>query len=376
MNIQVDRSGFESAMKLMTAVAPRLGSAVKAMQSNVLLRPDPNHADRLELCATDGECYVTASVPAELSGKGNGAAVDAERLSRVAAQCHDATLALDLGAKHLTITDADGEFEMNRFDPKDFSTMPAVGTSDKPLTVDAKSFATAVGHASTFAAKESSRFTINGVHLYSNGKSKGVVVEATDGRRAVRIAVEATRGVNVVDVLVPVKAMKLLARVVSVMGPETIRIEASATMIEFCTDSVRIVSSLLDGNFPDMSQVIPSSASFTGTFDTAEFRDAIKRSDMFTPADEGSHGVTFNPCDEGIELSAADPERGKARVVCALKRSGTETMPAFRCNAAFLEQAIPPDQTVGTIRICDPNKPIVITNCSDDYTAVVMPIQK
>jgi DNA polymerase-3 subunit beta len=170
------------------------------------------------------------------------------------------------------------------------------------------------------AAREPSRYMINGVHVVVADGRLSLV--ATDGRRlATSETVDTGGGVNAAET-VPLSAMEAL-RVSIAKGDDRASIEFDTTMVRFCWGSNVLVSQLLESRFPDYAAVIPKKADVSATVDRAELVDVIKR--LKVHADSDLPLMSFDACPDrlSVVIESAAGGSGSATLTPTGKGIGT-----------------------------------------------------
>jgi len=131
------------------------------------------------------------------------------------------------------------------------------------------------------ASNEETRYLLNGL-LWNNTKDKFEVV-ATDGKRLALNINPALEGVEEFKIIVP---KKVLGEVLKIIGlnkfkeDEVIDITTSSNQISFKIKETILISRLIEGNYPNYEQVIPSKKNIQFSVLTSDILSSTKGSEV------------------------------------------------------------------------------------------------
>ncbi len=250
------------------------------------------------------------------------------------------------------LTASAGSYGLAAADAADYPALPVVDATSSELHLSA-GIRACMAAASTDAAKQ----LLQGIHL-GNGH-----MEATDGHRLMRYAIDLPADLNVV---LPASTMRLLQdRVVA------IAIAKGQAVID-AGDGITIYSRILDGSYPDVAKLVPDAFKHTITVNRHRFNRALERVAII--ADAHNSIVKLTAGSGGLEISAeADANNG--RELLAVEGTATGTW-AF--NVHYLLdgiKAFKPAEAI-TIHANTATTPVVLTPAGrDGVTYLVMPVQ-
>jgi DNA polymerase-3 subunit beta len=164
--------------------------------------------------------------------------------------------------------------------------------------------------------------------------------------------------------------MSLIQRVAA-DGEETLEVKVEENQILVRTARAVLVSSLVQGNFPRYSDVIPKEAERKAKLNTAQFEHRIRQAALLT--NEESRGVRLNFQADQVVLTSRTPEAGEAEVTCPSSLEGEPLEVGF--NPAFLTDAlriIEADEI--SFELSAANRPAVI-KAGGDFLYVLMPVE-
>jgi len=154
---------------------------------------------------------------------------------------------------------------------------------------------------------------------------------ATDGRRLalVDLELEFPRSQET-EIIVPAKAVTEIQRLVREEGE--VKLSIGENQIAFELNRTLLVSKLIEGNYPNFRQVIPSEAKERITLERETFLSAVRRVSLLTSEKSSSVKLIFSK--GNIDIVANTPEVGEAKESLPVMYKGREFSIAF--NPEFL----------------------------------------
>ncbi len=322
--------------------------------------------DELILTAYDQELGLRYHIKEVEVSKAGETLVPGDRLAAIVRESADETLALETEGDTCHVRGADSHFQVFGQDVRQFPPVPELdGEPDMRIRADV--LRSCIERTVFSAAKESTRYAINGVLWERRGKKLQLI--ATDGRRLARAAASLEKSVGQdSDVIVPTKSLTTFSRL-HVAGDEHVDVKTQPNQIILRTQRATISTVLLDGHFPKYDDVIPKDCDKKVELDTAEFLSAVKRASLLT--NEESRGVRIAVSSDGLILSSRAPEQGEATIRLAAQYSGPKIEVGF--NPAFLIDALRVCSEKVTLELKEANKPGLV-RCGNEFLYVVMPV--
>lgn len=325
--------------------------------------------DTLTVTGTDLELTIRLSV--EVGGDVDGAAVVPARL------VGDIVKALPAGAVEVSLaSDGDGAMSISA-GRSEFSVRP-LSLDDYPaqaepageaVTLSAETMSDALRQVVRAASTDDARAVLTGVLLAS--EDEGVRMVATDSYRlAVRDLPDSSVLGSGQKVLIPGRALNELQRL---MGDEenlTVRFgEREAT---FEAGSTRLSTRLIEGDFPNYRNLLPSEYPNLLTVSKASMLEAIRRVKILA---QDSTPVRLRLGGDTVQLTAITQDVGEAAETIDASYDGAEMEVAF--NPDYLSAGIDAiDADDVTLATMDPMKPAVLRGAGDDeYLYLLMPVR-
>ncbi len=323
-------------------------------------------AEGLTLVATDlqvGIRYRLEQVQVNQPGQG---LVPGDRFLAIVRECPDETLKLTVKETVCQIDSSDSHFTLNTSEVESF---PAVAESDGQdgLKIKAGVLRGMIRRVLFAAAKESSRYAINGV-LWAP-EAKKLTMVATDGRRLGQVQGELISGTSEATVIVPSKTMSLLERCL-VKTDQEVSVGFQENRVVIMLPQVTISSTLVEGTFPKYSEVIPQDNTVKVKFSTESLVSAFRRAALLTT--ENSQGVRLQFGKDRLVLTGRAAETGEGKVELSIEYGYDDLEIGF--NPHYVLEAL---RVVGTeevsLELKAGNTPGVIRS-GDDFVYVVMPV--
>jgi len=344
------------------AVASRTG-ALPVLSG---LRVSPTDSG-VELVGSDLELTIRVDAPADIEGDGSSV-VPARLFSEIVHK-------LEAGTVSVEFTDDEARVEAGRFR----TSLRTLSAADFPrltepegagVKVESGALTEALRQVVPAASKDDARPILTGVLLTAS--AGGLRLVATD---SYRLAVRDLHGVSMLaegqKVLV---AGKGLGEVQRLLGDEEIEVVLAEREVVFRVGRTSVTTRLIEGDFPNYEQLIPSGYPNRLTVARDQLSAAINRVRLVGQGRDTAP-IRLAMTAEGLELSAVAQDVGEAHEMVEAKYEGGDLTVAF--NSQFLLEGI--DAAAGSeilIESIDPLKPAVLKGTdSGDFLYLLMPVR-
>lgn len=325
-------------------------------------------SDVLWLSATDMETGIRHAVTQiEVDDTGD-TLVSGATFSKIVRECSDDVLVVKTVGNVMHIDGDGSHFQIVTQDSSEFPHVPTM-EGDADLTVGFHTLTRLIDWTVFAAARESTRYAINGVLWEVNGEK--LTLAATDGRRlsVAHGKLASAPGTAPSQVILPTKALHLFARL-PMDADAIVGIKLAPNQAILKVGSVTVSSVLVEGHFPKYQDVVPSDCDRLVELDTDEFHGALKRAALVT--NEESKGVRLSFSADALTLSTRAPEQGEATITLPVSYRGEATEIGF--NPIFLSDVL---RVAHTDRVMfafkAANRPGIIKT-GEDFIHVVMPV--
>ena len=347
----------------------------------------------LVLSGTDAEIALTVRIGRVDVVEEGSSLVLADKLRQiVSAEDNENTLTIETNADMTHIKGEDAHFSLHGFDPNDFPLIAdyktlaegsaAAAPAKTMYATDAGILDSLIARTLFAAARENSRYAINGVLMVRDGKKLEMV--ATDGRRLALCRSSVPAGKNdgaPASCIIPSKALGLIQKLAD-DPEENITIAVTETQAVFAIggseadgDGARatLATSLVEGTFPPYEDVIPSDQDKKATFEKTVLMSAVKRAALLTNEESRGVRLTFNGGSKQLQLASRAPEVGEATINVEMPSyDGDDVEIGF--NPQFIAEAlrVVPESDI-IIELKSTNKPGLL-KAGNDFLYVVMPV--
>src|SRR5271157_5756219 len=225
------------------------------------------------MTTTDLDVGIRGSVEAQVERAG-ATTLPARRLLSIVRELPSSEIYFDVDTKNFaSIRSGSSYFKILALPEEEFPSLARFEEA-KIFTIDQKVLKDGLKKTSYAISTDETRYVLNGI-LFSFKDNKLTLV-ATDGRRLalVDLEVEFPRS-HEVDLILPTKAVTELTRLVSEEGD--IKMSVSENQVAFELNRTLLVSKLIEGNYPNYRQVIPSEAKERITLERETFLTAVRR---------------------------------------------------------------------------------------------------
>jgi len=343
--------------------------------NNILLATDEG---RLKLAATNLEIAISCWLGAKVEEEG-AITIPARLLTDFVNSLPNERVDMTLSPRTRTLELKCARFEgrINGVEAEEFPPIPSIGEGIT-TKIDAEALRLAITQVAFAAATEETRPVLTGVHSEFDGDR--LTLAAADGfRLAVHKAPLAAPVAERTEVIIPARALSELHRLLTdEEEPIEVTINPQRSQVLFLLKDVEMVSQLIQGAFPNYTQLIPQSYVTRAEMSLSEFAKATRTASIFAREGSAIVRLLIVPGEElapgRIVLSARAEEVGDNVGEVDATVEGEEARIAF--NSKYLSDVLGvlrQDRVV--LEISSPSSPGVIRPVGvDNYVHVVMPM--
>lgn len=344
-------------------------SAVLAILNNVLLIAEDG---RVQLQTTNLELAIIVTIRAKVDVPGRYT-VPSRLLTEFISLLGNERVTLELVTGGLHVSSGHTQTTIKGAPAEDFPVLP---THDAPTetSMPATTLRRALEGVIFAAANDESRPEISGTLLALSGKH--CTVAATD---SYRLAENKTTTLSTIEVdrkaIVPSRTAQELLRLTP--DDETVvKIYLGDDQARFLLPDIEIVSRVIEGQYPDYQQIIPTNWTTKVVCDREELVANIRATSLFCKAGINDLTLTVHPEKKTLELTAANAQLGEhaATVPAEIEGDGLSIVFNFRY---LLDGVQSLGGRVTTLELQDHNAPGVLRNAERaDALYLLMPIRQ
>ena len=324
------------------------------------------------LSATDLKVGIECSVDCTVEAEGC-LTVSSQRLSSILTEMPDQDITLNLGKNNvIEITCGRIETRLFSMSPDEFPPIRSFENIES-ITLKQGILKRLFSKTSFAICTDQARYNLTGL-LFDMRAGKLVVV-ATDGRRmSLCIENEGIPETAEVKVIIPSKMIHELERLLG--EDEEVKVFIDESQAAFAFDRVRLVTALIEGNFPNYEMVVPKKHDKEIVLETAKCVEAMRRTRTMT--NEKFNSVRLGMHENVMTLKVITPEVGEYEEEMAIDYLGEKIEVAF--NPDFVLEVL---RRIDSDKVCfvlkDGMSPGIIKPYTDapvdSYINVVMPIR-
>ncbi|MBO5100390.1 MAG: DNA polymerase III subunit beta [Treponema sp.] len=236
--------------------------------------------------------------------------------------------------------------------------------------VPSKEIKAMINQTSFAVSEDQTRYFMNGV--YFEKKENNLVLVATDGRRLAYASKSFSEGISdFPSAIVHPKVLNVVAKHLSDEGNVLISIVDKIIFFKF--SNYELSSTLLDGQFPNYSRVIPETQLYSFEVQKNELIDSLKRTSIMV--DKKAGRIFLNVCPGYLKITSQESDLGDADVEIPCQYAGNEITIAM--NYRYIEE---PLKVINSERITfeftESMKAVTLRpEPAEDYFHIIMPMQ-
>lgn len=373
MKVSVLQDNLAHGLNIVSrAVSPR---STLPVLGNVLVATDEG---RLRLSATNLELGITCWIGVKIEEEGS-TTVPARTFADLITTLPNDRVSMELNVRtqSLNVRSGSSNTDIKCIDAQEFPPMPTpdLAAGIQLNVADLKEMIQQVVFA---ASTDEARPILTGVLLSVQGNE--LTMEAADGfRLSVRKAELSAPVDRPIKAVIPARALSELARVSSDGDKAlTMTLPPERGQVIFRMNDVEVISQLIEGNFPELEQVIPRSHQTRTILSTSAFLKACKQAEIF--AREGSHIARVNITPGGdlkpgtVEISGQSEETGFNQTMIDASVEGPPILIAF--NVRFMREVLDVIKTpnVALETSVDTSPGVIRPVGEEDFLHVIMPM--
>ena len=264
------------------------------------------------------------------------------------------------------------EFNLNGISESEY---PNIGLeeSKKKVNVNASVFKTIVNQTAFASSNEESKLVLTGINFYIVGDV--LECNSTDSyrlaRKVVKLERESEENYNIV---IPSHNIVEFCKILS-DDDEIVELHIFNNKILFKTGNLKFESRLINGTYPNTSNLLPDDSLLVVSTKLADFYDVIDRVSILT-SDKEKNIVTLETTDDWLILRSSSAEIGRVEEKMPITKNNSENI-KISFSAKYMMEALKSFSTETVdIHFVGEIKPILIKSSEDTtLTQLVLPIR-
>ncbi len=367
MKISLTQENLLHTLQRVTHIAGR--QTTLPILQHILLQVDTRGARFL---GTNLEIGITATLRAKVEAEGV-VTLPAKLFSDYVALLPSDRVDIEVEGQKTTIRCKNKTTTILGSNPEDFPLLPEF-TSEETITLSTTALQEAIEHVLYASAPDETRPEIHGVLLSIEDTTATLV--ATDSYRLAEYTSPLKESVKKsVRVILPQRSMHELNRILGDAG-ETITVHVSKNQVMFTGEDFSLMTRVIDGQYPDYRQIIPTTHATRATLPTRELVNVIRTAGLFSSTNVADIHLHFKPNEQSIVVSSSSGQMGEQTATVAGEVIGEEQKVVF--NWRYLLEGVEHMRTEQvTFDLVNATQPgIVRPKDGKRLTYLIMPIKQ
>ncbi|MBD3300610.1 MAG: DNA polymerase III subunit beta [Candidatus Moranbacteria bacterium] len=262
----------------------------------------------LKIKATNLEVGVVLTVPASIEKEGE-VAIPLKILSSVVESINDKKITLTKNQNGIKINTKSTNTTINGISSKEFPIIPKL-KKENPINLPPNQITRAIEQVIPAVAISNIRPDLASVYLKNNKKDLRIV--STDGFRLGEKIIK-SNGLSQSDiesVIVPSQSAVEIMQIFKDTD-EDLNVYVKDNQIVFESESIYLISRIIDGNYPDYTQIIPREFKTEVVVDKNKLIDSIRLISLFSGQDSSDIKLNFSKKEEQLTTSAKSSKVGE-----------------------------------------------------------------
>jgi len=368
MKLTVLQSNFAKALNQVSRI---VGSRTTLpVLGNVLIIAEKG---KIKLSATDLEVAVTSLALGKIEEDGQ-LTVPARLLSDFITNDNDESITFETKSDAVNVLHLKSEHykaTITGISAEEFPTIPLL-TSENVIKIANEDFSDAIKKVIIAPANDETRPVLAGIYFQFNGKS--LTLAATDSFRLAEKKLQFKEDAGEQKFIVPARTMTEVLRLMSTLEPEkAVEISSTENQIAFKIGDTEVVSRLIEGAFPNYSQIIPTSSKIKVSMNHSDFVSAVKMSALF--AKNAANNIRINIKKDEVSISSMASPTGEAVSKISAETSGGELSIAFNARYVLDILAVNDGKKVILELNDDATAGLIKSENDKDYIYIIMPLK-
>ena len=361
MKIKIEKESFVNAIQIVQNIVST--KSALPILANMLLEAQQNS---LRLITTDLDIGISCVIPVDIQEPGI-ITIPAKRFGDIIKELPAEFVSINTKKNNLVIIETElCQFKIMGLSNEEFPKLPELKDREviKLEQLSLKQMLTLTSFAVSF---DETRYILNGILFKINKNTLSLV--ATDGKRLAIIEKKLKQDTNKdICIIVPIKTIHELGR--NLKDDGELSLVLADNQVLFDMGSVTIISRLIEGEFPDYQQVIPSTPENKIRIQREQFLLAIRRAALLSTPDY--QAVKLEAFKNRLVVSKSTPDIGESLEELSVEYGCKEMMIGFNPNYLIDVLKNLQDDMV-EFELTDSEKPGVIR--TDGYVYIVLPMR-
>jgi DNA polymerase-3 subunit beta len=298
--------------------------------NNVLFESEKN---KLIIKATDLEISINTWIGADITDEGK-VTIPAKQLTDFVNSIPEEVVEVEVEKQSFNISTSNNTASFNTMPFDDFPTIPSVEKKEEPfIQINKADLVMAINRVAFAAATDDIKPVLTGVKFEIEDDEVALI--ATDGLRLSRQVIKVAKTSKSKSFLIPVRALVELSYIISETSSDSdellsIYLIEDKNQVMFRVGDVDLISRLIDGEFPEYKQIIPTGFKTKCSIEREVFLNSLKIVNIIARSVLGNKMILdISSKSNQISLSATQADLGKNESNFSCKVEGDDLKIAF-----------------------------------------------
>ncbi len=365
----------ENLKRALTAVSSITGKQINLpILNSVLIKAQKQG---IKILATNLEIGIVYHLRGKVEQEGE-VVVEAKTLLNLVSLLPNQKISFEKKDKKLTIKTNNYLTKINYQTTDEFPIIPKIKTNNQ-YELNIKDLHQALNQVLFAVSTDNTKIELSGILM--EFKEKEIILVGTNGFRLAEKKITNFNKTNKqgLKIIIPAKTIQEVLRVISLTkdqeenNNQKIKIEINENQIQFFINSTRIISRLIEGQFPDYKQIIPNNYKTRCLVNKNELTQAIKASALFSK--EKLDDINLKISKNDLIVSSAN-QKGESVIKIKTKTEGqdNELSLNYRYFLDGLNNILTPEVVIDFV---NNNTPCVLKPFKkQDYIYLIMPLKQ
>ncbi|MBT4547146.1 MAG: DNA polymerase III subunit beta [Candidatus Magasanikbacteria bacterium] len=344
--------------------------------SNVLVQVSES---KVTLMATNLEVAVKANLRAKVEVTGEFT-IPAKTLLDYVHLLPDEQVEIELQGNEVLVKCGNSSTKIKGSPAEDYPVMPDIEEKIS-YVLNTDGFKESLSQVVFAAAKNEIRPELSGIYFgFFTERFSGLLIAATDSYRLAEKKVLVEQGKETFETIVPARSVYEVIRLITIgkakQSESTVRVWVSENQLAIRYDDFEMTTRLVDGKYPDYSQIIPAELKTNSVLPISVLINKIKAASLFTTTGVNAVSFDLSPEQKMISISSTSTQTGEHASEIEAEVTGDES--SILLNHRYVLDGL---QNINTdeveFKVNSSDSPCVFKpKDNDEYLYIVMPIRQ
>lgn len=373
MKFSCTKDNLSKALSIVSGIATKSNNL--PILANILIKVDEQKA---ELIATNLELAVVVNLRSKIEKTGSFT-VPGKTLTDFVGLLSDEKIDIELKGSEIIVACGKSSTKIKGSPVDEYPVIPSTDEGQGYL-INAFDLSKGLSQVIPAMARTDIRPELSGVFFGFNLEKGNLTIASTDSYRLAEKKMKLEQGVEEKKVIVPGRTAQEMQHILTNNdGDQTesgARILIGESQIVLNFNNVQMVSRLVDGQYPDYTQIIPKEFKTSVLFNTANLSKEVKKASLFTTSGVNAVMLNIKPGENNVKVSSTSAQTGEYDSELSAEIAGEENNVLL--NHRYLLDGL---NNIGSdmvdFKIINSDSPcMLVPNDDKNYLYIIMPVRQ